>query len=99
MTKQSSKYKSAPFGAALLTGLPRYARNDRGARISGITSCYTIYYLCSIIYALIKNGAMPRFFLRFFPERKTAAGCFFLALFAVFGCAAMFRTTFVESAC
>ncbi len=31
MTKQSSKYKSAPFGAALLTGLPRYARNDRGA--------------------------------------------------------------------
>ena len=31
MTKQSSKYKSAPFGAALPTGLPRYARNDNNA--------------------------------------------------------------------
>ena len=31
MTKQSSEYNGAPDGAALLTGLPRYARNDNNA--------------------------------------------------------------------
>ena len=33
MTKQSSKNNACAVGAALLTGLPRYARNDKGAKI------------------------------------------------------------------
>ena len=65
MTKQSSVYKTCADGAALLTGLPRYARNDKRARAQSAGDTYEcairrtsiIYALLSILYLSAKGWA------------------------------------------